>query len=104
MDIVRTADHSPDPVSPDPTGPRSVARSAEGAGSDPAAVPDAARKVALTPYPTLMTGVGQVPFWRRFHVRMSSLFGGVVFLVVTLMAIAFYLLEVENQVKALRGQ
>ncbi len=52
----------------------------------------------------LISGVGQIPFWRRFHVRMSSLFGGVVFLVVTLMAVSFYFLEVENQLKALKAQ
>jgi adenylate cyclase len=52
----------------------------------------------------LMTGVGQIPFWRRFHVRMSSLFGGVVFFVVTAMAVSFYFLEVDNQVNALKAQ
>jgi hypothetical protein len=35
----------------------------------------------------LSPSVAWIPFWRRFHVRMSTLFGGVVFLVVTLMAI-----------------
>ena len=50
-----------------------------------------------------MPGVAGIPFWRRFHVRMSTLFGSVVFLVVTLMAISMYLLQVESQVKALKA-
>jgi adenylate cyclase len=51
----------------------------------------------------LAQGVATIPFWRRFHVRMSTLFGGVVFVVVTLMAISMYLLQVEAQVKALKA-
>jgi adenylate cyclase len=51
----------------------------------------------------LRAGVEAIPFWRRFHVRMSTLFGGVVFLVVTLMAVYFYLLQVESQVQALKA-
>jgi class 3 adenylate cyclase len=51
----------------------------------------------------LRPGVANIPFWRRFHVRMSTLFGGVVFLIVTLMAISFYHLQVESQVKALKA-
>ena len=68
--------------------------------SAPPVAPPAGESVA----PDVLSGVGQIPFWRRFHVRMSSLFGGVVFLVVTLMAVSFYFLEVENQLKALKGQ
>ncbi len=52
----------------------------------------------------VLSGVGQIPFWRRFHVRMSGLFGGVVFLVLTLMAVSFYLLEVQYQIRALQAQ
>jgi adenylate cyclase len=62
------------------------------------ALPEGARAVQpFTP------SVDEIPFWRRFHVRMSTLFGGVVFLVVTLMAISFYFVQVESQVKALKA-
>jgi adenylate cyclase len=50
------------------------------------------------------SSVGQIPFWRRFHVRTSGLFGGVVLLILTLMAASFYVRESNNQVQALRNQ
>lgn len=67
---------------------------------DPVVAPS---NVENTPM-AVISGVDQIPFWRRFHVRMSGLFGSVVFLVLTLMAVSFYLLGVQNQVKALQGQ
>ncbi len=77
--------------------PPSLAASAP----QPAAVSALPGEIAVV---EALSGVGQIPFLRRFHVRMSGLFGGVVFLVLTLMAVSFYLLEVQNQIRALRGQ
>lgn len=79
----------------EPSGPTATAQQ-----SGPAIAPSSGEIAPVA----VISGVGQIPFWRRFHVRMSSLFGGVVFLVVTLMAVTFYFLEVENQMKALKGQ
>ncbi len=56
--------------------------------------------VPSAPVPTL----GKLSFWRRFHVRMSSLYGGVVFFVLTLMGCTFYFIGVEYQMGALRSR
>lgn len=48
--------------------------------------------------------VGKIPFWRRFHVRTSGLFGGVVLVILTMMAVSFYVRESQNQIQALRKQ
>lgn len=56
----------------EPSGPTATAQQAE-----PAIAPSSGEIASVA----VMSGVGQIPFWRRFHVRMSSLFGGVVFLV-----------------------
>lgn len=49
-------------------------------------------------------GVHRLPFWRRFHVRMSGLFGGLVLLVLLLIGVAFYQLGVRHQVHALQSR
>ena len=43
-------------------------------------------------------------FWRRFHVRMSGLFGGLVLFVLLLMGVAFYEVGVRHQVRALQSR
>jgi hypothetical protein len=71
-----------------------------GSGPQTAAAPPDNR-----PLPAAMaSAVGQIPFWRRFHVQTSGLFGGVVLLVLTLMSASFYLLQSQNQVRALKNQ
>ena len=51
-----------------------------------------------------MTEAKQLPFWRRFHVRMSGLFGGLVLFVLLLMGVAFYEVGVRHQVRALQSR
>lgn len=48
--------------------------------------------------------VRQLKYWRRFHVRMSALFGGVVFFVLALMGSSFYYVGVQHQVGALKSR
>lgn len=48
--------------------------------------------------------VGQLSYWRRFHVRMSGLYGGVVFFILTLMGFVFYQVGVQHQVEALQSR
>lgn len=48
--------------------------------------------------------VGKLSFWRRFHVRMSSLYGGTVFFVLLLMGVAFYSVGVSHQMHALKSR
>lgn len=49
-------------------------------------------------------GVHHLPFWWRFHVRMSGLFGGLVLFVLLLIGVAFYQLGVRHQVHALQSR
>jgi len=48
--------------------------------------------------------VHHLAFWRRFHVRMSGLFGGLVLFVLLLMGVAFYEVGVHHQVRALQSR
>lgn len=45
-----------------------------------------------------------LPFWWRFHVRMSGLFGGLVLFVLLLIGVAFYELGTRHQVRALQSR
>jgi adenylate cyclase len=66
----------------------------------PAPLETAAHRAATA----TMNSVGQLSFWRRFHVRMSGLYGGVVFFVLTLMGVAFYQVGAQHQVRALQSR
>ena len=48
--------------------------------------------------------VGQLAYWRRFHVRMSALFGAMLLFVLTIMGLAFYHVGVQYQVMALQSR
>lgn len=48
--------------------------------------------------------VHHLAFWRRFHVRMSGLFGGLVLFVLLLMGVAFHEVGVRHQVLALQSR
>jgi adenylate cyclase len=48
--------------------------------------------------------VDQLAFWRRFHVRMAGLFGGLVLCVLLVMGVAFYQLGVRHQMRALQSR
>ena len=45
-----------------------------------------------------------VPFWQRFHIRMTTLYAGVVFFVLAAMGVAFHEVAVDHQVKALQSR
>ena len=51
-----------------------------------------------------LADVHHLAFWRRFHVRMAGLFGGLVFFVLLLMGVAFYVVGVHHQVRALQSR
>jgi adenylate cyclase len=56
------------------------------------------------PAATPPADVHHLPFWRRFHVRMSGLFGALVLFVLLLMGVAFYQVGVHHQVRALQSR
>lgn len=51
-----------------------------------------------------MQGVEALGLWQRFHVRLTGLYGGAVFLVITLMGMIFYAYGVDAEVTALQGR
>ena len=51
-----------------------------------------------------MPAVGRLSYWRRFHVRMSVLYAGVVFFILALMGVAFYQVGVKHQLHALQPE
>lgn len=51
-----------------------------------------------------MLAVGRLSYWRRFHVRMSVLYAGVVFFILALMGVAFYQVGVKHQLHALKSR
>lgn len=55
-------------------------------------------------HPAPLPTVSKLSFWRRFHVRMSSLYGGMVFFVLTLMGCTFYYVGVKHQMSALQSR
>lgn len=46
--------------------------------------------------------VDKLRSWQRFHIRLTALYGGAVFLTLILMALAFYWLSVASEVQALQ--
>ncbi len=50
------------------------------------------------------SALSQLSFWRRFHVRMSGLYGGLVFFVLIVMGTAFYVMGVIHQTRALQSR
>ncbi|MBI5610259.1 MAG: HAMP domain-containing protein [Deltaproteobacteria bacterium] len=55
-----------------------------------------------TPRPAL--AVDALGLWQRFHVRLTGLYGGAVFAVITLMGVIFYTYGVEVEVAALQSR
>jgi adenylate cyclase len=59
---------------------------------------------AAQPQPIEARGVDALHLWQRFHVRLTGLYGGAVFLVITLMGVIFYTYGVDVEITALQSR
>lgn len=61
-------------------------------------------RTEIPPKDSDKTSFCQVSFWRRFHVRMSGLYGGMVFFILALLGVTFFEVGVSSQMRALQSR